>query len=90
MPQTGQRPMEKHIQTILLSVITALLIGVGTVSINTYRQIGIMQFQIDDMSKKSDQYITRSEADSRAKMRDLQFSQLETRVSALEAVRKLP
>lgn len=79
-----QRPMEKHIQTVLLSIITAALMGVGTVSIGTYRQIGIMQFQLDGLDRKSDQYVTRAEADQRGKLRDIQMKTLEDRISILE------
>lgn len=79
-----QRPMEKHIQTILLVIITGLLGWAGLTLVETKEKVAVMQVNLETIAKQTDQFITRSEVDQRSKIRDMQLHSLEQRVNALE------
>lgn len=78
------RPMERGMSNVLLSVLTAAVIGSGSISIGIYKQVGVMQYQLDDLRARASDYLTRTEADERAKVRDAQFYNIEGRVTVLE------
>lgn len=76
--------MEKHIQTVLQALAVALLIWQGTQTIEMGKSIAVLTYQVGELSKKSDDFLTRAEADQRAKARDGEISDLKVRMQRIE------
>lgn len=82
--EKAQRPMEKHIQTVLLGIITAVLLGSGAMLLNLSNQMAVLTTKVEMFSDSAKNYVTFDFVDQRSKVRDLQFNDLEKRVTKLE------
>lgn len=83
--------MEKHIQTFLLSIITALVIGIGGLiwamrdgQTETNGRIVLIQYQVQELSKTSGTFVTKDQLDARSKLRDQQLQSIDQRLSRVE------
>lgn len=81
-----KKPFFAHEKLLLwvMSIATTALIAQATMSIQTYRELGVIQWQLADLQKTRDTYVTKTDIDGRARARDLQYQALESRVTKLE------
>lgn len=84
MASKKETPMEKHIQTVLLSIITFSLITAGTVLFSVNNQVAVMQYQLKALTDSAGQFVTKDVLDARGRVQDLQLNQFEQRLQALE------
>lgn len=76
--------MERHIQTVLLSVITAgILFGSGTIW-NLSMQVVRMAEKIDALTSTSKNFVTMNEIQGMGKIRDQQFMDFDKRLTKVE------
>lgn len=81
-----RKPFFAHEKLLLwvMSIATTALIAQATMSIQTYRELGVIQWQLADLQKTRDTYVTKADIDSRARARDIQYQNLADRVVKLE------
>lgn len=76
--------MEKHIQTVLLGIMTASLLGAGALLLGLSNQMAVLTTKVEIFSDNSKTFVTTEVIDQRSKVRDMQFSDIEKRVTKLE------
>lgn len=74
-----------------MTVTSGLMLAAILGGIVLYGRIGVMdsnitniEGKIDELNKKSNEYLTKSEADDRAKMRDLEMKQFESQLDQVK------
>lgn len=86
MQQKGKSIMERHIQTVLLSLITAGIIfgcqQIFTLSVSMAK----VQVTLEQISANQSKYVTMDFIVERTKSRDQQFADHERRIGKLEAL----
>lgn len=78
--------MEKHIQTVLLALITAGIIWGSSQIFNLSLSMAKVQVTLEQISENQSKYATMDFVAERSKARDQQFADHERRIGKLEAL----
>lgn len=77
--------LERHIQTALLSLITAAILFGAQQIFALSVAMAKVQVTLEQLAQNSKQYVTMEYVTQRARQRDLQFDDHERRIQRLEA-----
>ena len=73
-----------NLPSVVLGIFSMVLMAQGALSVQQIKEMGIMQYQLAEIKGMQSTFITRAEADQRAKARDIQMGNVETRLGTLE------
>lgn len=76
--------LEKHIHTVLLSIITVAICWGSSQLFNLSIAMAKVQVSVDQLTQDRETYVTKDYAAERAKARDAQFADMDKRVTKLE------
>lgn len=76
--------LEKHVQTILLSIITVAICWGSSQLFNLSIAVAEMRISVESLTQDRAAYVTKEYAAEREKSRDSQVSDLDKRVTRLE------
>ncbi len=87
MPHRAAKSMlEKHVQTILLAIITAAIIWGSNQVFLLSIGMAEVKVQLQQLNEKSEKYVTMDYVIEKSKTRDQQISDHDRRISKLEAL----
>lgn len=77
-------PMERHVHTILLSIITIAICWGSSQLFNLSIAMAKVQVSIEQLTQDRETYVTKDYAAERAKARDAQLAEFDKRITKME------
>lgn len=91
-PQKKRSAMEKYAAQTIQGLILAILLGVGSLvstqnqTINTVNtNVAVLQLQVKQLSDSQSTYLTKSDADQRGKIRDMQIETIKSDLTGVKS-----
>lgn len=76
--------MERHVHTVLLSIITVAICWGSSQLFNLSIAVAEMRVSVESLIKSRETYVTKDYIAERAKARDQQFNEIDKRITKLE------
>lgn len=86
MPKKEKTLMEKHFQSVLLSLCTFGIMWMIMTTKELDKSMGLVKFQLDQITAQSSNYFTKEQAESARKFRDEQMKGIDQRLTRVEAL----
>lgn len=91
-PVEKRSVMDKYVASILQGLILAAIVAASGLLLSQNKtmsdmstQIALVQFQLKDMKDASGNYLTKTDADQRGKMRDMQIETIKSDISIVKS-----